>query len=155
MTQKVPKNPENTLSNISFQQKSTALSLVIVASATAYYFANMWPMRPVALENNIIPDGFGSLVLGTVGLIITAQIVLQIVLVIGASTAPAATANEKIASLKASRNAYVVLTTGIFAAVGTVFLDGLTPFCTANLAIISFLLAEIVQSGSQLFYGRK
>ncbi|RME97655.1 MAG: hypothetical protein D6768_19155 [Chloroflexi bacterium] len=153
MTQKVLKIPENTVSNISFQQKSTALSLVITAGAAAYYFANMWPMRPIALENNIIPNGFGSLILGTAGLIIVTQIVLQIVLVIGAGAAPAATTDEKIATLKASRNAYAVLAVGIFAAVGTVFLDELTPFCTANLAILSFLLAEIVKSASQLFYG--
>ena len=43
----------------------------------------------------------------------------------------------------------------MLAAVGSVFLQELTPFCTANLAILSFALAEIVKFGSQLFYGRQ
>lgn len=40
---------ENGLSHISFQQKSTVLSLIIMGSTTAYFFANMWPMRPIGL----------------------------------------------------------------------------------------------------------
>ena len=63
---------DNQLSNISFQQKSTALSLIITGSATAYYIANMWPMRPIALANDIIPAGYGSLLLTTIFLIVIA-----------------------------------------------------------------------------------
>ena len=154
-TQEFVNHPENTLSSISFQQKSTALSLIITGSATAYYFANMWPMRPVALANDIIPAGFGGLVLNTITLIILAQIVLQIVLVFGSGVAAAATEHEKVAALKAKRNAYGVLTFGIFVSIGSVFLEELTPFCTANLAILGFALAEIVKYASLLFYARK
>ena len=154
-TQEVVNHPENTLSSISFQQKSTALSLIITGSATAYYFANMWPMRSVALANDVIPAGFGSLVLNTVILIILAQIALQIVLVFGSGVAAAPTEHEKTAVLKAKRNAYGVLTFGVFAAIGSVFLEELTPFCTANLAILGFALAEIVKYVSQLFYARR
>ena len=155
MKQEVINRPKNDLSHISFQQKSTVLSLVITGSATAYYFASMWPMRPIALANDIIPTGYGSLVLNTITLIILAQIVLHIVLVFGSGVAAAPTEHEKTAVLKAKRNAYGVLTFGIFAAVGSVFLEELTPFCTANLAILGFALAEIVKYVSQLFYARK
>lgn len=153
--QEVMSRPENPLSHISFQQKSTALSLIITGSATAYYFANMWPMRLIALANDIIPAGFGSLVLNTITLIILAQIVLQIVLVFGSGVAAAPTEHEKVAALKAKRNAYGVLTFGIFAAIGSVFLEELTPFCTANLAILGFALAEMVKYASLLFYARR
>ena len=51
--------------NLSFQQKSTGLSLIVVVAATIYYFANMWPMRPIALANDAIPTGYGNLVLST------------------------------------------------------------------------------------------
>ncbi len=153
--QEIMNQPDNALSNISFQQKSTALSLVITSSATTYYFANMWPMRPVALANDIIPAGYGSLVLNTITLIVLAQIVLQIVLVFGSGVAAAPTEQEKVATLKAKRNAYGVLTFGIFAAIGSVFLEELTPFCTANLAILGFSLAEMVKYASQLIYARR
>ncbi len=112
MKQQALNQPKNELSNISFQQKSTALSLIITGSATAYYIANMWPMRPIALANDIIPAGFGSLLLTTMGLIIVAEIILQIVLVFGAGSAPEALAHEKQAALKARRNAYGVLVFG-------------------------------------------
>jgi hypothetical protein len=154
MKQETLNRPDNALNNISFQQKSAALSLIITSSATVYYFANMWPMRPIALENDIIPAGYGNLLLTTLFLIIVAEIILQIVLVIGAGSAPAA-AHEKNAALKARRNAYGVLAFGALAAIGSVFLEELTPFCTANLAFLGLAFAEIVKFASQLFYARR
>jgi len=136
----------------SFQQKSAGLSLVIIGSAAIYYVVNMWPMRPIALANDVIPAGYGSLVLTTVALIILAQIILQAVLAIRIGGVSAPTAQERTAALKAKRNAYAVLFTGVLAAVGSVFLQELTPFCTANIAILSLLAAEIVRLASQLFY---
>ncbi|MCB9420203.1 MAG: hypothetical protein H6667_10375 [Ardenticatenaceae bacterium] len=155
MKQETLNQPETALSNISFQQKSTVLSLIITGSATAYYIANMWPMRPIALANDIIPVGYGSLLLTTMGLIILAEIILQIVLVFGAGSAPGAQAHEKQAALKARRNAYGVLAFGALAAIGSIFLEELTPFCTANLAFLGLAFAEIVKFASQLFYARK
>ena len=155
MKQQALNQPENALSNISFQQKSTALSLIITGSATAYYIANMWPMRPIALANDIIPAGYGSLLLTTMGFIVLAEIILQIVLVFGAGSAPGALAHEKQAALKARRNAYGVLVFGALAAIGSVFLEELTPFCTANLAFLGLAFAEIVKFASQLFYARR
>lgn len=155
MKQETINRPPSNTFHATFQQKSTGLSLVITSSAALYYIANMWPMRSIALTNDVIPAGFGNLVLSTVALIIVAQIVLQIVLVVGAGSAPAATAHEQAATLKAKRNAYAVLIAGVLAAVGSVFLEELTPFCTANIAILSFALAEIVRLASQLIYGRR
>lgn len=156
MTQETIKQSKNRVTP-TFQQKSAGLSLVIINSATIYYFVNMWQMRPIALANDVIPEGYGSLVLTTVAIIILAEIVLHIVLAIGAigaGSAPAATAHEKTAVLKATRNAYGVLAFGMMAAIGSVFLEELTPFYTANLAILGFAFAEIVRLASQLFYTR-
>lgn len=152
--QEIINQPENALSRISFQQKSTALSLIITGSATAYYVANMWPMRPIALANDVIPAGYGSLVLTTIGLIIVAQIIMQAVLAFGSGAAPAATAHERQAALKARRNASGVMAFGILAAVGSIFLPELTTFCTANLAFLGLIFAENVKYASQLFYAR-
>ena len=141
--------------SISFQQKSTGLSLLITSSLAAYYVARMWPMRPIALANDIIPAGYGSLLLTTISLIVLAEIILQIVLVFGAGSAPTAVAHEKQAALQARRNAYGVLAFGALAAIGSVFLEELTPFCTANLAFLGLAFAEVVKFASQLFYARK
>ncbi len=138
----------------SFAQKSTGLSLVIVFSAALYYIVNMWPMRDVAQTTAELPAGFGSLVLTTIGLIVMAEIVLQIVLAVGAGADSAESKIDRIATLKATRNAYFVLCFAIFAAVGTVFMPELTPFCTANVAILGFVAAEIVGFISQLIYSR-
>ena len=154
MKQNAMNHTGNTL-KLSFQQKSTGLSLIVVVGATIYYFANMWPMRPIALANDAIPTGYGNLVLSTLTLIVVTQIVLQAVLAIGAGSTSVATTHQKAAAYKASRNAYAVLTLGIFIAIGSVFLEELTPFCTANLAILGFLAAEIVKFASQLFYTRR
>lgn len=154
MKQQTLNQSENTLSNISFQQKSAALSLIIIGSTTAYFFANMWPMRPIALATGTIPAGYGSLVLTTIGLIIVTQIIMQAVLAFGAGAAPAATSHEKLAALKAKRNANGVMVLGILAAVGSIFLPELTSFCTANLAFWGLLFAENVKYASQLYYAR-
>jgi len=87
-------------------------------------------------------------------LITVSQIVLQIALAIGAGST-ATVLQDKTAALKANRNAYFVLVAGVFAAVGSVFLEELTPFCTANLATMGFLAAEIVKLTSQLYYSRR
>lgn len=141
--------------HLSFQQKSAGLSLIIVSSAASYYVATMWPMRPIALANDIIPAGYGQLVLTTLALIIAAEMMLHIVLAIGAGSASAAPAHEQTAALKARRNAYGVLAFGLVAAVGSVFLEELTPFCTANIAFMALLAAELVKFGSQLLYGQR
>ena len=80
MKQETLTQPKNDLNNISFHKKSTVLSLVISIGTTAYYIANMWPMRPIALASDSIPAGYGTLVLTTFGLIIVAQIIMQAVL---------------------------------------------------------------------------
>ena len=139
----------------SWRQKSAALSLVIIGSAGAYYVANMWPMRPIALATDTTPAGYGMLVLSTVALIIGAQIVLQAVLAVGAGTVPPATDRERNAAWRAARNAYGVLVFGVLAAVGSVFLEELTPFCTANIAILGLILAELVKYGSMLLDGQR
>lgn len=155
MKQEQVERPETALSHLSFQQKSTALSLIIVGSTTAYFFATMWPMRPIALATGTIPAGYGNLVLTTLGLILVAQISMQAVLAFGSGSAPAATDHEKLAALKAKRNANGVMVFGILAAVGSIFLPELTSFCTANLAFWGLLFAENVKYASQLFYARQ
>lgn len=155
MNQKTMNRTNNSTINASFQQKSIGLSLVITSSAVLYFIANVWPMRSAALAGDGIPAGYGGAALITLVMIVVAQIVLQTVLVIGAGSAEPATAVEQTAALKAKRNAYFVLVAGLLAAIGSTFLEALTPFDTATLAIVGLALAEIVKFASQLVYGRQ
>lgn len=140
--------------NATFQQKSTGVSLFILSSTAAYYVSQVWPMRPLALAGTPIPEGFGSLVLTTFGVIIFAEILLQIVLVIGVGSATEPSAQEQVASLKAQRNGYGVLVAGLLIVIGLLFAE-YPAFCMANFAMMALLLAEIIRFASQLFYARK
>ena len=155
MKQEIMNRSDHGLSNISFQQKSTGLSLVITSSATFYFIAKAWPMRPAAVVSDTIPAGYGGLVLTTLILLIVAQIVLQAVLAIGQGTIESVSEVAQTAALKAKRNAYFVLVVGMLTAVGSIFAETLTPFDTANLVILGLALAEIVHAASQLFYARR
>ena len=155
MKQEITNRTGNDLNNISFQQKSTGLSLVITSSATLYFVARAWPMRATAVATDAIPAGYGGLVITTVILIVVAQIVLQAVLAIGQGNVDAVSAAEQAAGHKARRNAYFVLAAGAVAAVGSTFVQALTLFDTANVVVLSLALAEIVQSVSRLIYARR
>ncbi|MCB0074055.1 MAG: hypothetical protein KDE20_21470 [Caldilineaceae bacterium] len=145
--------PNNTL-NASFQQKSTAVSLVVILSAAAFTFFRLWQMAqsPEALQaTSALPAGFWPLMIGMVILIVVMQIVLQTVLVIGQGSANPPTAHEKMAAQKASRNAYYVLATGVFGVFASL-LFGPSPFVMGSLLLVALILAESVKFASQLVY---
>ena len=137
-----------------FQQKSAGVSLFILGSMAAYYVSQVWPMRQIALAGTPIPSGFGSLVLTTFGVIIFAEILLQVVLIIGAGAVDKSSMQQKIISLKAQRNGYGELVAGLLIVIGLLFVE-FPAFCLANFAMLALLLAEIVKFASQLFYARK
>ena len=154
MTQELLNRSNQDMTQMSFQQKSTLLSLVITISAALYYFVNAWQLQPDSEAIGMIPDSFGSLVLNTAVVITLTQIVLQIVLAFGSGSAPAKTAHEVQASLKSQRNAYFVLALTLFLGIASFWGDTI-PFHSVELLIIGFVLSEIVKLASQLFYGRK
>ncbi|MEZ4593596.1 MAG: hypothetical protein R3D55_20995 [Chloroflexota bacterium] len=155
MNQETIKRSNNSLNHISFQQKSSGLSLVITSSAALYFIARVWPMRPAAVASDAIPAGYGGVVFTTLLLIVVAQIVLQAVLAIGHGDVEAASVAEQAAGHKARRNAYFALTVAALAAVGSTFFQALTLFDTANVVVLGLALAEIVQSVSRLIYARR
>lgn len=154
MTQETITQQESQVIRASFQQKSVGVSLFITGSTAAYYFAQAWPMRPAALAGANLPDGYRSLVFTTLGIIVLAQIVLQIVLVIGAGSDEKPTPRDKEASRKARRNAYGVFAAGVLAIIMLPIMD-FPAFCIINMAMLTLLLAEITRFASQLIYGRR
>ena len=155
MTQETINRSNNGMNNISFQQKSAGVSLVITSSVALYFIARVWPMRPAVVASDTLPAGYGGVVITTLILIVVAQIVLQAVLAIGQGDVESVGATEQAAAHKVRRNAYFVLAVGAVAAVGSTFVQTLTIFDTANVVIVGLALAEIVQSASQLFYTRR
>ena len=153
-------NQENTSQKVdttlqaSFQQKSAGVSLGIISITAMYYLAKAWPMHAIAQAGTTNPDGFGGLVITTLGLVILAEIVLQIVLFVGAGSAPKATPAEKTAELLAKRNAYGVMVVGVMAVIGLLF-AGFPAFHMANAALTALFVAEIVKFASQLIYARR
>ena len=55
----------------------------------------------------------------------------------------------------ARRNAYFVLAASMLAVIASIFIETLTYFDTANLAILGLVMAEIVQIAFQLLYGQQ
>ncbi len=153
MAQSTTAQKKNNTLSISYQKKQAGLSLVIVATALMFYIANAWSMRPAALAGTPIPQGYGGLILSTLGFIIIAEIILQIVMVIGAGAAPKLTAAEQMGVLKANRNSKFIYMLGILNIVGLLFIN-FPAFCLANMAVITLLAAEIIKLASQLFYNR-
>jgi len=152
MKQEMLNHPGNKLHKLSWYQTLAALALVITLSAAIYYFANVWSMQPLAAANNIIPADYGRLVWHVGRLFILVQLASLLLLALGSrSAAP----HEMAATVKAMRNAYLVLTVTTFAVVASFFWGELAPFYTIDLAITGFALAEMVQFVSQLFYARQ
>lgn len=154
MTQEVINRSNNDLAQMSFHQKSTLLSLLITITAAIYYVAYAWQFQPAAELTGTIPVGFGSLIIKTAVVITLTQIVLQIVLAFGSGSAPAKTANEAAAELKAQRNSYFVLVFTLLVGITSFWINSIL-FYPVNLLIIGFIVSEIVKLASELFYGRK
>lgn len=154
MPQEILNRSNQDMTQMSFHQKSTLLSLIITTSTALYYFANAWQLQPDSEAPGMIPESFGSLVLSTAVIIALTQIVLQSVLAIGSGSTPPRTAHEVQASLKSQRNAYFVLAFTLFLGITSFWGDTIL-FHSVELLIIGFVLSEIVKLASQLFYGRR
>ncbi len=149
MTQKILENNQSQTFTASFQQKSTGVSLVIVTVVAINYFVIAYEL---AQSGAAIPVGAGSLALTTIIFISIVAAVLQTVLVIGAGGVD----NEPVPNVvthKANRNGYVVLVVGVLITFSTLF-SNVTLYMMANVALLSFVIAEIVRLASQLVYWR-
>ncbi len=150
MSQRISNRRQPSL-NAPFRVKSAGVSLVIILIVGLYYLANVLPMLSSAAT---VPDGALSLVVTTVALVIGIEVVLQIVLFIGAGQVEDRTAGDEIVTARASRNAYSVLTVGVFATFGSLFF-GYSPFQMGSILLLAFVLAEVVKFGSQIVYYRR
>lgn len=137
--------------NAPFRAKSAGVSLIAVIIIGLYYLANAISLLP-GDEN--IPDGALGLAITAVVLIAVVEALLQIVLFIGAGRIEERTERDDTIAAQSARNAYWVMTFGVFATFTGMF-AGLTPFEMGILLLGAFFLAEIVKFASQLIYYRR
>jgi len=134
--------------NAPFRVKSAGVSLIAVLIIGLYYVANVISLLP---SDENVPDGALSLAITAVVLIAVVEAALQIVLFIGAGQIEERTERDDTIDAQSTRNAYLVMTAGVFAAFASMFAE-LTPFEMGSLLLTVFLIAEIVKFASHLFY---
>lgn len=137
--------------NAPFRAKSAGVSLVVILMIGIFYIANVISLLP---SDENVPDGALGLAITAVVLIAVVEAVLQIVLFIGAGRIEERTERDDTIATQAARNAYLVMTAGVFGTFASMF-AGLTPFVMGSLLLTVFLIAEIVKFASQLFYYRR
>lgn len=155
MTQEMMKQETNSF-NASFQQKSTGVSLVLVGAAGLYTVARLVEMaraEPALQSATPLPDGYWGLLIGVMAFIIVMEIVLQIVLVIGAGGAQPTTARDTAARQKGISSAYWVLASGMMLTIVSMLFSP-TPFVMGAILLVTFVLAEVVRLAAQLIFGR-
>lgn len=151
MSEKVTNRFNQQSFNAPFRIKSAGVSLFTILMIGMYYVANLVSLLP---SSQPVPEGAMNLMITAVVLVIVVEAALQIVLFIGAGRIENRTERDDAVAMKASRNAHVMLSVGVFAAIASMF-AGFTPFEMGSLLLIAFLLAEIVNFGSQVVYYRR
>lgn len=110
--------------NATFHMKSAGSTLVAILIIGIYYVAHTFTMSP---SDEAVPENELRLIINAIVLIGVVELVLQMVLFIGAGQIEAWTERENMIATHASRNVYTVLPSGVFATFATMFIE-FTPF---------------------------
>ncbi len=139
--------------NLSFQEKSTWVSLVTTVVVSAIYFSKVYPILKLEPGN---PVGLVKLFVGMTILYILISAVLHSVLAIHKHKEAAAGADErdKLIELKAFRNAYFALIFGLFHVGAYAFFHTSTAVII-HLALAAFVLSQIVGYITQIYHYRR
>ena len=130
--------------DLSFREKSLWLMLVTLVASFGFYFATVLP--PSAAD--VVPQQVVLFVIAVVTLVIM-QIVGHILIAIVDRRAET-DERDRLIELKGTRNASYVLATGVFVALcAAMATDG--NFVFTHLLLASWVLAQMVEIGSQLF----
>lgn len=135
--------------NLSFQEKSTWISLFSLLIAYSYYFYKVFA-APVSEA-----ETFTLFVLAVV-VIVVIQIVLHSAVAIFNSRDAQQGSDErdKLFELRATRISSLVLVIGVLIS-ASLWLTNATPLNMANAILLSLVLAHLVQCLVQLFYYRR
>lgn len=134
--------------NLSFREKSLWLTLVGLVGVFTFYFATVLPSNAI----NVEPQHTAMFALVVVILVIVAVIGHILIAIVDRRTAT--DERDRLVELKGKRNASYVLVTGVFFALCVpLFTNG--TFLFAHLLLGFWVLAQVVEIGSQLFLLRQ
>ncbi len=134
--------------DLSFQEKSLWLVLVSLGVVFAGYFALALPLRTA----DVNPAQVGLFVAAVVVLVI-AQVVGHLLVAL-VDRDDRTDERDRLIALKGMRNAGYVLATGVFLALCTAVLTT-GNFATAHVLLASWVIAQMVEIASQLWYYRR
>lgn len=140
--------------NMSFQEKSIWISLVVTTIIFGYYFVKAFDVFLNPFSNN---PGLVSLLMGVVILTIIVEIILQTILSIFSKKEASAGNDErdKIIKFKSFRISYFILIFGAWVAVISLLVPKSTTLFMANIIIFFSILSELFGFVTQLIYYRR
>lgn len=134
--------------DISFQEKSLWLMFVSLVAAFGFYFSTVFPADTANLQPHQV-----VLFVVAVVLLVIMQVAGHVVIAI-VDRRTETDERDRSIGLKGTRNASYVLATGIFLALcAAVLTDG--NFIFSHVLLASWVLAQLVETGSQLFLYRR
>lgn len=134
--------------NSSFQEKSLWLTFASLIGAFGLYFAQVLP----AEATSILPQQIG-LFMAVIVLMVIVQVIGHIVIAI-IDRRSETDERDRLIALTGTRNGSFVLATGVFLALcAAVFTPG--NFAFAHVLLAFWVLAQLVETGSQLYLYRR
>ncbi len=136
--------------NKSFHEKSIWISLATISLIFGYYFVRVFKM--VSQDQINVVESI-VLLISVIVMVIVVEVVFHIILALRARP-QIQDERDRLIELKATRNAYFVLVFGIFLPIACIAAS-VRPFIVAHVIMFVFVLSEIAQFLSQLFYYRR
>ena len=153
--------------NMSFEEKSAWVSLVLILAIFGHYFMKLVGLSEMELEvaRNFAVQSLSSAMI----MIVVLEAVLHAVMAATNRKGEGVEADErdKLISYKANQWGYTVLVIGVVLCIGWMLLVELkpeladfersvtVPFMTAHILMFSFILSEVVRFSGQVFFYRR
>lgn len=148
--------------DLSFQEKSILGSLVITIFLFGAYFIEVFELVTTNNSTGILT--LPARLIGIVLSVVAVEVVFRIVIAIFAKD-EGTDERDRLIAARATQIAYYILAAGCVTAVGHLFFSTMqdsvvgisaqTTILAANIIVFSFILAEVVGFGMQLFYYRR
>lgn len=142
------------LSDMSFEEKSTWVSLAAILFVYASYFSQVFEGL---VNNNLNKGEVAGLFIGAVVILVIIQVVLQIILA-ASNSKDADRPNDERDRLFALRAGYAsdwILSFGILTIAVAIFLKDLDSLWAANLLFLLFVISQVVSYALTLFFYRR
>lgn len=135
--------------DLSFQEKSQWVQFLGTVAVFGFYFATVLPL-PIGAD--VLPHQVALFVLAVVALVVT-QVIGHVVIAV-LDRRPGTDERDRLIALKGTRNGAYVLATGVFASLCTALISE-GNFLFTHVLLAFWVLAQLVETGSQLFFYRR